>query len=254
MFEANFLSGETAVVTGASRGIGESIARKFAECGANVALAARSTDALDELAADIESTTDVDAVAVPTDVREEADVMELARRVEAFGDGTVDILVANAGANFHAPAAEMSLNAWKTIVDINLNGTFLCCRAFADALAAADGGNVVTLSSVYGRDGEPGSSHYASSKAGIETFTRTLAMEWADRNVRVNCVRPGIIATPGVEENLGITADELNRSTVSRNVGAPREIADLVLFLVSGGASYVTGQTYTAEGVPSVPR
>lgn len=250
MFEDELFAGETAVVTGASRGIGRTTAFRLAEAGADVVVASRSADTLAEVVEEIENGTDAEAMAVPVDVRDEEGVHALAEEATAFGDGSVEILVANAGANFHAPAAEMSLNAWKTIVDINLNGTFLTTTAFADALAAADTGRVVTMSSVIGRDGAAESSHYASSKAGIELLTRTLAMEWGEQNVRVNCVRPGLVATPGVEENRGVTAGNIDRELVDRDIGHPSEISDLVLFLVSPAASYVTGQTYTAEGVP----
>ncbi|MFC7156996.1 SDR family NAD(P)-dependent oxidoreductase [Halomarina halobia] len=250
MFEDGLLEGETAVVTGASRGIGRTTAMRLAEAGANVVAAARSADMLEDVVAEIEAETAAEAMAVPVDVRDEEGVHALAKEATVFGDGSVEVLVANAGANFHVPVAEMSLNAWKTIVDINLNGTFLTTTAFADALADAETGRVVTMGSVVGRDGAAESAHYASSKAGIELFTRTLAMEWGERNVRVNCVRPGLVATPGVEENRNVTAGDIDRTRVERDIGHPSEIADLVLFLVSPAASYITGQTYTAEGVP----
>lgn len=252
MLGSSPFSGETAVVTGASRGIGRAIAWRLAQAGANVVVAARSTDALDSLVTELEEEVGVDALAVTVDVRDEDAVGDLAIQAEEFGDGSVEMLVANAGANFHASVADMSLNAWSTIIDINLNGTFLCCHAFADALTNASQGRVVTMGSVVGRDGYPDSAHYASSKAGIELLTRTLAMEWADRNVRVNCIRPGLVATPGVAENRGVTAEDIDRSVIDREIGHPDEIADLAAFLVSDGASYITGETYTAEGVPPV--
>lgn len=249
VFNEQALEGETAVVTGASRGLGRAIAWQFAMAGADVVVAARSGDALAELVKEIETETDSRALDITVDVRNEEDVATLAEEATTFGDGSVEILVANAGANFHVPVSDMSPNAWETIVDINLTGTFLCCHEFADALSAADIGRVITLSSVAGRDGYQNSSHYAASKSGIEAFTRTLAMEWAEENIRVNCVRPGLVATPGVEENRGVSATEIDRNIVDRSLGHPDEIADLILFLVSPGASYITGQTYTAEGV-----
>lgn len=252
MLGSSPFSGETAVVTGASRGIGRAIAWRLAKAGANVVVAARSTDALESLVSELEEEVGVAALAVTVDVRNEDALVDFADQAEEFGDGSVEMLVANAGANFHASVADMSLNAWSTIIDINLNGTFLCCHAFADALTNASQGRVVTMGSVVGRDGYPDSAHYASSKAGIELLTRTIAMEWADRNIRVNCIRPGLVATPGVAENRGVTAEDIDRSVIDREIGHPDEIADLAAFLVSNGASYITGETYTAEGVPPV--
>lgn len=253
MYQDDLFKGETAVVTGASRGLGRAIARRLAECGADIVVAARSADALTAVANEIETETDGDALDVTADVRDIDGVERLAQRATDFGDGSVEILIANAGANFHAPVTELSENAWRTIVDINLDGTYRCCHAFADALAAADVGRVLTMSSVIGRDGAAESAHYAASKAGIEALARSLALEWADANVRVNCLRPGLVATPGVEENRGVTADRIDRDDVDRSLGHPDEIADLACFLVSPGASYVTGQTYTAEGIRRRP-
>jgi len=250
MFDPELLAGETAAVTGASRGIGEAIARAFAAHGADVARAARSIDALEALAAELETQHGVAARAVETDVRNPEAVADFADGATALGDGSVEVLVANAGASFYAGVADLSDNAWGTILDINLNGTYRCCHAFTDALAAADVGRVITMSSVIGRDGRPERAHYGASKAGIELFTRTLAMEWADRNVRANCIRPGLVATPAVEENRGIAADDIDRRDVDRTLGDTDEIADLALFLASPGTSYETGQTYTAEGIP----
>lgn len=253
MYQNDLFEDETAVVTGASRGLGRAIARRLAECGADVVVAARSSDALAAVADEIETETASDALDVTVDVRDTDAIERLVQRATEFGDGSVEMLIANAGANFHAPVTELSENAWRTIVDINLDGTYRCCHAFAEALAAADVGRVVTMSSVIGRDGAAESAHYAASKAGIEALTRSLALEWAEDDVRVNCLRPGLVATPGVEENRGVTADRIDRDDVDRSLGHPDEIADLACFLVSPGASYVSGQTYTAEGIRRRP-
>lgn len=250
MFQETLLDGETAVVTGASRGLGRAIAYRLASVGADVVITARSERPLEKLATEIETETDRRAIAVPGDVRKEADVRKVCERAESLGDGAVDMLVANAGANFHAPVRDMSENAWQTIININLNGTFRYCSQLADALAEADVGRVVTMSSVAGRDGMAEGAHYSSAKGGIESLTRALAQEWAENDVRVNCIRPGLVATPGVEENRGVTADNIDRSSVDRTLGHPDEVADLALFLLSPAASYATGQTYTLEGVP----
>jgi NAD(P)-dependent dehydrogenase (short-subunit alcohol dehydrogenase family) len=168
--------------------------------------------------------------------------------VEAFGG--VDVLVNNAGASFMAGFDDISPNGWATIVDINLTGTYHCTQAAGPHLA--DGGRVVNISSVAGTQGSPYMSHYGAAKAGVVNLTTSLAYEWAGDDVRVNCVAPGFVATPGVEAQMGVTADDVERDEVDRRIGTSEEIADAVQFLVSEASSFVTGETLVAQGVPQV--
>ncbi len=143
------------------------------------------------------------------------------------------------------------MNGWKTIVDIYRHGTYLCTQAAGDHLGDG-GGAVINHSSVGGQQGSPLMSHYGAAKAGVINLTASLAAEWADRDVRINCIAPGFVATPGVRRPDGVTAGDIDRSTVNRRIGLSAEIADVAQFLASPAASYVVGETVTVAGVPRI--
>ena len=191
-----------------------------------------------------------EAIAIECDVTERDAVQELIdETVDEFGG--LDILINNAGASFQAPLSEISENGWKTIVDINLTGTYHCIQAAEEHLKESSG-SVINLSSVAGQQGAPWMSHYAAAKAAVENLTKTLAFEWAEDDVRVNCIAPGFVATPGVASQMGVTADEVERDEVKRRIGVSEEIADIAQFLASEASSYVVGQSITAAGVPDI--
>jgi 3-oxoacyl-[acyl-carrier protein] reductase len=245
------IDGKTAVVTGASSGIGRAIAERFAAAGADVAICSREQDNVDPVADGIaDSDRSGAALAVECDVtdRDAVDAL-VAATVERFGG--LDVLVNNAGASFMASFDDITENGWKTIVDINLHGTYHCTQAAGDHLAEG-GGSVINLSSVAGQRGSPLMSHYGAAKAGVINLTASLSAEWADRGVRINCIAPGFVATPGVESQMGVTADEIDRSAVDRRIGLSAEIADVAQFLASPASSYVVGETITAAGVPRI--
>jgi 3-oxoacyl-[acyl-carrier protein] reductase len=243
------VDGQTAIVTGSSSGIGRAIAERFAADGADVVVCSREQDNVDPVAEGIEAEGG-SALAVECDVTERDAVEALVEAtVEEFGG--VDVLVNNAGASFMANFDDLSQNGWETIVEINLTGTVNCTQVAAEHLKEG-GGTVINFSSVAGQQGAPYMSHYAAAKAGIENLTTTLAFEWADDDVRVNCIAPGFVATPGVESQMGVTADELDRDDVDRRIGTSEEIADVAQFLASRASSYLTGETITARGVPDI--
>jgi 3-oxoacyl-[acyl-carrier protein] reductase len=241
----------TALVTGASSGIGQTIAEQFAADGADVVICSREQDNVDPVAAGIvKSERPGDALAVECDVTDREAVEALVdATVETFGG--LDVLVNNAGASFMAGFDSISENGWKTIVDINLHGTYHCTQAAGEHLADG-GGSVINLASVAGQQGAPYMSPYAAAKAGIINLTTTLAHEWAGDGVRVNCIAPGFVATPGIESQMGISAGDVDRSTVERRMGLSEEIADVAQFLASPAASFVVGETVTAAGVPDI--
>jgi NAD(P)-dependent dehydrogenase (short-subunit alcohol dehydrogenase family) len=246
------VDGDTAIVTGSSSGIGRAIAERFAADGVDVVVCSREQDNVDPVAEAINDDVDVPgrAIAVECDVTERDAVDALVEAtVEEFGG--LDVLVNNAGASFMANFDDISENGWKTIVDINLTGTYHCCHVAGDHLKDG-GGSVVNFSSVAGQEGVPYMSHYAAAKAGVENLTASLSYEWADDDVRVNCIAPGFVATPGVASQMGVTADEIDRDEVDRKIGTSEEIADIAQFLASRASSYMTGETVTAKGVPDI--
>ncbi|WP_336326357.1 SDR family NAD(P)-dependent oxidoreductase [Halovenus sp. HT40] len=245
------VDGKRAIITGASSGIGRSIAEEFAAGGADVVICSREQDNVDPVAEEInESERPGEALAIECDVTDREAVEALVEAtVEEFGG--IDVLVNNAGASFMAGFDDISENGWKTIVDINLHGTYHCTQAAADHLEES-GGSVINFASVAGQKGAPYMSHYAAAKAGVINFTSTVAHEYADRGIRVNCIAPGFVATPGVESQMGVSADNIDRSEVDRRIGVSEEIADITQFLASEASSYIIGETLTAKGVPDI--
>ncbi|WP_232702013.1 SDR family NAD(P)-dependent oxidoreductase [Halobacterium wangiae] len=237
----------TAIVTGASSGIGRAVAERFAADGANVVVCSREQENVDPAAEGIREDGGT-ALAVECDVTDRDAVDALVdATVEEFGG--LNVLVNNAGASFVAGFEDISPNGWQTIVDVNLTGTYHCTQAAAEHLKDG-GGSVVNLASVAGQEGAPYMSHYAAAKSGIINLTRTLAMEWSGEDVRVNCIAPGFVATPGLESQMGVSADDIDREEVDRRIGVSEEIADVARFLASPAASFVVGETVTAGGVP----
>ncbi len=167
--------------------------------------------------------------------------------VEEFGG--LDVLVNNAGAVFKCDFDDLSENGWKTIVDINLHGVFNCTHAAREALQDG-GGSVVNISSLRSQEAAPHETHYGAAKAGVNNLTKSLASEWASEGVRVNCVAPGFIATPGAVTAGDTDPADIDRSEVDRKTGTTAEIADVVEFLASPAASFIDGEILTVRGVP----
>jgi NAD(P)-dependent dehydrogenase (short-subunit alcohol dehydrogenase family) len=246
------VDGQTAIITGSSQGIGAVTAKRFADDGADVVITSRSQDRIDRVAREItESDRPGRAIAVECDVRNRDEVEALVNAcLRKFG--TLDTMVNNAGASFMAGFDDISPNGWETIVDINLHGTYHCSQVAGAAMQESGSGSIINFSSVAGIQGAPRMSHYGAAKAGVINLTKTLAYEYASHDIRVNCVAPGLVATPGVESQMGITVDEVDRDTVDRHVGLKEEIADVVQFLASDASSYLVGETLTPCGVPDI--
>jgi 3-oxoacyl-[acyl-carrier protein] reductase len=244
------VAGRTAIVTGASQGIGQTIAEQLAADGADVAICSRAQERVDPVAAAINDREGGRALAVECNVREREDVEAFVEAVLEEFD-TIDILVNNAGGEFVAPFEDISENGWHAVVDLNLNGTVRCTQLVGEHMRENGGGCIVNLSSVNGQHAAPGESHYSASKAAIIRLTETLSVEWAPHDIRVNCVAPGLIQTPGVAETLGIDESQMpEREQVNRRIGHTEDIADVVQFLCSPAAAFMTGETVTAKGVP----
>ncbi|CAI8057114.1 3-oxoacyl-[acyl-carrier-protein] reductase FabG [Geodia barretti] len=245
------LSGQSALVTGASRGIGAVIARRLAEAGAAVAINYRSSGAEAEAVVDGIRNAGGQAIPVPGDVSDE-------HAAEAVVKGTVeqlgrlDILVNNAGVNRDRLLMRMTTEDWDQVLTVNLRGTFLPTRHAVPLMVRQRYGRIVNISSVVGLSGNPGQANYAASKAGQIGLAKAVAREVASRNITVNSVAPGFIE---FSDSGGMTADltDDQRGQILSRIPAGRfgsadDVASAVLYLVSSGASYMTGQTLTVDG------
>ena len=232
------LEGKTALVTGASRGIGRAIAAELARAGASVVLGYRSgAEEAEQLAAELGGR------ALQADV---SDPAEAKRLVEEAGD--VDVLVNNAGVTRDGLLLRMSDEDWRTVLDTNLGGVFHTCRAAARGMMKRRGGAIVNISSVVGLHGNPGQTNYAAAKAGIIGFTKSLARELGNRGVRANVVAPGYVETRLTEE----LPDELKglmlQNTPLGRFGAPEDVAGAVRFLCSDESAFITGEVVLVDG------
>lgn len=239
-----------AVVTGASRGIGRATAERLAADGMDVVLdyaGASSAQAADELAGELQERFGVDALAVRADVsslQEASALME--RALERFG--RIDVLVNNAGITKDGLVMRMKEDDFDRVVAVNLKGVYNCCRAVASPMAKARFGRIVNMSSIVGVRGNAGQANYAASKAGVIGFTRSFAREVASRNVTVNAVAPGFIATDMTDAMPERARAAAIERVAARRMGAPEDVAAVVSFLASDEAGYVTGQVIGVDG------
>ncbi len=244
------LQGKTAIITGASKGIGKAIARTFAAAGASVALAARGREELEQTAKEIEGEGGR-ALAIPTDVTEVGQVQNLVDRTIAEL-GTVDILVNNAGAApFLSTLDQIRLEGFEKYFRLNFNGAVHCTKAVAPILMAKSDGCVLNVASVAGFIASPGLTYYASAKAALISFTRTMAQEWAAYGVRVNALAPGWIETE-MNEPARQMIPEFNRRVLDSiplgRWGTPEDVAGAALFMCSPAASFITGSVLVVDG------
>jgi 3-oxoacyl-[acyl-carrier protein] reductase len=232
------LEGKTALVTGASRGIGRSIALELARAGADVVVGYQAAAEEAEAVA-----TEAGGRAVQADV---SDPDEARRLVEETGD--VHVLVNNAGLTRDGLIARMPDDDWRAVLETNLNGTFHTCRAAARGMMRRRGGAIVNISSVVGLHGNPGQTNYAASKAGIIGFTKALARELGSRGVRANVVAPGYVETRLTE----VLPEELRLAMLANTplgvFGAPEHVATAVRFLASDEAAFITGEVLLVDG------
>lgn len=244
------LKDRVAVVTGASRGIGEAIATLFAEAGASLVLAARKPDPLQELADRITSGGGR-AIAVGTHTGKEEDIRRLvARGVEAFDK--IDVLVNNAATNPHfGPLLDAEEGAWEKTFDVNLKGYFMMAREVAMHLTARNApGSIINVTSVAGLRASPLQGVYGMTKAGVISMTQTLAQELGGAGIRVNAIAPGLVETrfaAAIVQNEELHKHVVERTALGR-VAQPREIAGAALFLASDASSYVTGHVLVVDG------
>jgi 3-oxoacyl-[acyl-carrier protein] reductase len=234
------LSGKTALVTGASRGIGEAIARRIGETGAHVLCAARSMDRVQQVAKEIGNATAVELDIAAPDVRE---------RVKGLLDERgIDILVNNAGITQDDLFIRMKPDAWSDVIRTNLDSAFNITQEVVKKMIRARWGRVINISSVVGLMGNAGQVNYASSKAALIGFTKSLALEIGSRNVTVNAVAPGLIQTAMTDAMTDEAKGKLEERIALKRFGTPDDVAYAVVYLASEQAGYVTGTVLNVSG------
>lgn len=249
-FTPDCLDGRVALITGGGSGIGFAIAQALAGAGARLVLASRKPERLDE-AAEALRATGAKVIAIAADVRE-PEAVEAAVAAAVQGFGGLDILIANAAGNFVVPVKDMSFNAWRTVIDIDLHGTFLCAKAAYPYLKASPhGGRFIAISTLRALEGWPGCAHAAAAKAGVMSLIRSLALEWGPDGILCNTIAPGPIGgTEGVKrlyEDTGQTPAQAAGLPLGR-LGLPADVAHAALFLCSDAANFVTGTDLVVDG------
>jgi NAD(P)-dependent dehydrogenase (short-subunit alcohol dehydrogenase family) len=243
------LDGRVALVTGGTKGLGRAIAEALAEAGADLAISARDGEAAARVAAEIGRSTGRRILGLSADVVVAVQVDSMVTRtLDELGH--IDILVNNAGINIRGPIEELDEGSWDAVIDTNLKGPWLCCRAVARHMKARKWGRVINVSSMLGEISMPGRSPYASSKGGLTLMTKTLALEWARDGINVNALCPGPFAT---EINTPLLNDPAARAQMEANVplarwGDPVELGPAAVFLASEASSFMTGATLFIDG------
>jgi NAD(P)-dependent dehydrogenase (short-subunit alcohol dehydrogenase family) len=243
-------AGASVFVTGGGTGLGKAIAAEFARLGADIVIASRKAEHLDAGRESIEALGGR-VLCVTCDIRDGDQVSAaFAEAIDAFG--LPDVLVNNAAANFPVPAEDMSPNAWRTVVDITLNGTFFCSREFARRhIEAGTAGSIINVGASYAWTGGPGFAHSAAAKAGVKNMVETLAVEWGPYGIQVNGLVPGLFPhedmTADIKDNLART-DEKDPCQPALRVGRLQELGWAATFLASPFARFVSGHTLVVDG------
>ena len=237
-------------VTGAGTGLGKAIATEFARLGASITIASRKPEHLDA-AREAIGAIGARVECVECDIRDADSISDAFDRVEARF-GLPGVLVNNAAANFPSPSEDLSPNAWRTVVDITLNGTFLMCREYGRRLLAAGApGSIVNVGATYAWTGGPGFAHSAAAKAGVKNLSESLAVEWGPYGIQVNCLVPGLMPhedmTADIQGNLAATHDK-DVCQPALRVGQRQELGWAATFLASPYARFISGHTLVVDG------
>lgn len=243
------LEGKVAIITGASKGIGKSIAEALAQSGAKVVVSSRKQEAVDAVAAELKKQGS-QTLAIAAHMGEMNDIKDLVEKTQAHFGG-IDIIVNNAASNpVFGPVSETDESAFDKIIDVNLKGPFILCKTAYPQMKKRGGGSVINISSIEGLSPSPGLGIYSVSKASLIMLTKAMAREWGGDNIRVNAICPGLIKTKfsrALWENESILNHFISRMPIQR-IGMPEDIAGLALFLASDAAAYCTGGVYVADG------
>jgi len=250
MFKEDLLKEKTIIITGGGTGLGKSMAVRFGELGANLVIASRREQVIQDAADELRK-TGADVLGIPCDVRDPANVKEM---VDAAKNkfGKIDVLLNNAAGNFISPTENLSPNGFKAVVDIVLNGTFNCTHAVGKEMIADGGGSILNIVTTYAWTGSGYVVPSAAAKAGVLAITRSLAVEWAKYGIRSNAIAPGPFPTKGAwsrlaPPGLGIEKKMKNRIPLKR-FGEHIELANLASYLLSDEAGYINGEVVTIDG------
>lgn len=245
---------KVAVITGAASGIGRACALALARDGARVAIADRDANATHMVVEGIKSWGG-QAIGIIANVSQESDAARIAAETVSAWDG-IDILVNNAAVQARGTVESTPLDRWNETIAINLTSVYLVSRFIVPEMRRRGGGSIINIAAIQGLVTEPNLSAYTASKGGVLALTRTMALDYASEGIRVNSICPGVINTPLLRESLRLSGhanpDEhlpaLARAQPIGRLGSPEEVAELVLFLASSHASFITGSTYTVDG------
>ena len=261
VFRDGLLDGQVGIVTGGATGIGLGISTTLAQLGMHVVLASRKPEHLEPAVAAIIAAGGK-ASAVQVDVRDQERVQAMAKEVHA-AHGRIDLLVNNAAGNFYAPSESLSANAWKSVIEIDLYGTFYCTQAVFPYMKAQGGGRVVSTSMTLHYRGWPLMAHATAAKAGVDALTKTLALEWADHGIRINAIAPGPIPTEGVRKafmpppgapvpdvfSVDKAMESFAKATIPlKRWGTPEDIGQMVAYLASPAGDWITGAIFVIDG------
>jgi 3-oxoacyl-[acyl-carrier protein] reductase len=239
-------NGKNALVTGSGRGIGREIALRLAQAGANIGVCDMDLETAKATASEIES-LGRKAIALKADVSKSSDVQAIFTTfIETFS--TIDVLVNNAGITRDGLLLRMKEEDWDLVLSINLKSAFLCCKEASKHMLKAHKGKIVNISSIVGISGNAAQANYSASKAGLIGLTKTLAKEFALKNIQVNAIAPGFIQTPMTDKLSPEAKEKLLMEIPMRRLGSPRDVANAALFLSSSFSDYVTGHVLAVDG------
>lgn len=242
------LTGKTAIITGGSKGLGEQMAYALAEVGADLALVSRTQADLDTVAAEVQAATGRRVIGVAADVTKEADIIPMVQKVMAEF-GKIDILINNAGIGGTTPVHDLQEEEWDRYMNLNLKGPVLCAKHVGAEMARRKQGNIINVSSLFSKIVARYMAAYGATKAALVSFTRTLALEWARDNIRVNALCPGYFDTPMNHDFWETRGGKgiIDRIPMQR-VGVPKEIKPAIIFLASDANTFMTGTTLFVDG------
>jgi 2,4-dienoyl-CoA reductase [(3E)-enoyl-CoA-producing], peroxisomal len=261
VFRDDLLAGQVGIITGGATGIGLGISSTLAQLGMHVVMASRKPENLQSAVASI-TAAGGKASSVQVDVRNQEQVQAMAKEVHE-AHGRIDLLVNNAAGNFYAPSETLSANAWKSVIEIDLFGTFYCTQAVFPYMKAQGGGRVVSTSMTLHYRGWPLMAHATAAKAGVDALTRTLAVEWAEHGIRVNAIAPGPIPTEGVRKaftpppgapvpdlfSVEKAMDAFAKGAIPlKRWGTPDDIGQMVAYLSSSAGDWITGAIFVIDG------